>query len=82
MRSMKGSIWKNPGFFLIITLLSIILGRIVEYFVHESGHYLAARLMGITFQTDPVQILLTIPFLVKMYQSGIRIRTGHEIPGQ
>lgn len=68
---MKINIWKNPGVFIIITLFSLIIGRTVEFLAHESGHYLVAKMMGISFQTDPVQIILTTPFLVQMYQGGL-----------
>lgn len=68
---MKINIWMNSGFFLIITLFSLIIGRTVEFLAHESGHYLVARMIGIPFQTDPVQTILTTPFLMQMYQGGI-----------
>jgi len=68
---MKINIWRNTFTFLTITIVSLMLGRIIEYLAHESGHFIAARLMGITFHSDPVQTLMTFPLLVRLSLSGM-----------
>jgi hypothetical protein len=52
-------------------LVSIIIGRIIEYFIHESGHFATAWMMGITMTPDPMQAIITTPIHITRYQTGI-----------
>jgi len=68
---MKFRPWSNPVPFILITLVSIIIGRIIEYFIHESGHFATAWMMGITMTPDPMQAIITTPIHITRYQTGI-----------
>lgn len=68
---MKIRPWSNPVSFILITLVSIVIARVIEYFIHESGHYVAARMVGITISPDPVQAVITAPIRISQFQPGI-----------
>lgn len=68
---MKIRPWSNHVSFLFITLVSIVIAHVIELFVHESGHYLLARAVGIVIRPDPVQSVITSPVSIAWYQVGI-----------
>ncbi|PWR70793.1 hypothetical protein ACKUB1_01945 [Methanospirillum stamsii] len=65
------NIWENKGGFLLATIIGIICGRIVEAFFHESGHYMAAKIAGISFQTNQVHSFSFLPAFINYYPPGI-----------
>jgi hypothetical protein len=68
---MKIRPWSNPVSFILITLVSIVIARVIEFFIHESGHFVAARMVGITISPDPVQAVITAPIRISQFQPGI-----------
>ncbi|HOJ96689.1 MAG TPA: hypothetical protein PK024_07650 [Methanospirillum sp.] len=65
---MKIHLWKNPIYFLFITLVTIVLARVIEYGIHESGHYLAARMIGVPTNPDIIQVI-TSPVYITRFQT-------------
>ncbi len=67
---MKIHLWKNPVLFLIITLVTIGIARVIEYGIHESGHYLAARMIGVPTNPDIIQVISS-PVYITRFQTWI-----------
>lgn len=68
---MKIRPWSNPVSFILITLVSIVIARVIEYLIHESGHYVAAWMVGTSISPGPVQAIIAAPIRISQFQPGI-----------